>query len=80
MDERVGFQELFGLVDDFRGVSGEHALIKLFNLSKRRRVAEDDIEERQPLHVPPEHDKTETESGVDNTRPTLPHNHVQNSR
>jgi len=53
VDERIGLQESFGLVDDFRGVPGQHALIEVFDRSKRRRVAEDDIEESQPLHMPP---------------------------
>jgi hypothetical protein len=54
---------LFGLVGDFRGVPGQHALIEVFDRSKRRRIAEDDIEKSQPLHVPPEHDKTDRERG-----------------
>ena len=57
VDERIGFQELFGLVDDFRSVSGEHALIEVFDRSQRWCVAKDDIEECEPLHVTPEHDR-----------------------
>ncbi|MGC2222284.1 MAG: hypothetical protein WA624_07925 [Methylocella sp.] len=57
IDERIGFQELFGLIDDFRGIPGEYALIEVFDRSKRRRVAEHDIEKSQPLHVAPEHHK-----------------------
>jgi len=49
--ERIGLQELFGLVDDFRGVPGQHALIEVFDRLMGRRVAEDDVE----------HDKTDRE-------------------
>jgi hypothetical protein len=63
VDERMGFQESFGLVGDFRGVPGQHALIEVFDRTKWRLVAEDDIEKSQPLHVSPEHDKTDRERG-----------------
>src|ERR1700730_2894502 len=73
VDERIGLQELLGLVDDLRLVPGEHALIEVFDRRKRRCIAEHDIEKSQPLHVPPEHDKTDREGGRHHKTGSAPH-------
>jgi hypothetical protein len=60
-DKRIRFQELFGLVSDFGGISDQQALIKGLDRSERRSISENDIEKSKPIDMPPKYHETNRE-------------------
>ena len=57
--QRALLQQLLGVLERLVGIAGEHALVEVLGRAQRRPVAEQHVEEFEPLDMAAEHDEAE---------------------